>query len=193
MTLGKLIVLTGPSGVGKGTLVRALRQRHPNLFLSVSATTRNPRPGEVHGEDYYFISRLEFERMVTDGDFLEWAEFAGNCYGTPRKPVEQQIAQGKWVILEIELEGARQARRMFPDAVRIFILPPSLDELEGRLRGRGQDSDEAIARRLARARVELEAAGEFDFQIINQDLEAALEQIERVMIAPTEEVELVSP
>jgi guanylate kinase len=193
MTLGKLIVLTGPSGVGKGTLVRALRQRHPNLFLSVSATTRNPRPGEVHGEDYYFISRLEFERMVTDGDFLEWAEFAGNCYGTPRKPVEQQIAQGKWVILEIELEGARQARRMFPDALRIFILPPSLDELEGRLRGRGQDSDEAIARRLARARVELEAAGEFDFQIVNQDLEAALQQIERVMFASTEEVELVSP
>lgn len=178
MSTGRLIVLTGPSGVGKGTLVRSLLQRQPNLSFSVSMTTRAPRPGEIEGKHYYFTTREQFAQMVAAGELLEWAEFAGNCYGTPRRPVEQQIKAGKWVLLEIELEGARQIRDTFPEALRIFILPPSLDELEHRLRDRGQDSDEAIARRLRRAEIEIEAASEFDICIVNDDLEAALKQVE---------------
>lgn len=180
-TSGKLIVLTGPSGVGKGTLVRSLLTRHPELYLSVSVTTRSPRPGEVDGREYYFVSRSQFEQMVAQGEMLEWAEFAGNCYGTPRKPVETQIHAGKTVLLEIELNGARQIQATFPDALRIFIRPPSIKELEQRLRGRAQDSDEAIARRLCRATEEINAAGEFDFEIINDDFETALQNIEAAL------------
>jgi guanylate kinase len=175
---GRLIVFTGPSGVGKGTLLRALRQRYPNLELSISATTRLPRSGEVHGEDYFFLSREEFQTMIDRDDFLEWAEFAGNLYGTPKAPVAQQIESGHWVILEIELEGARQVRQTFPEALQLFVLPPSLDELEHRIRQRGQDNDEAIQRRLQRAQVEIQAAAEFDIQIVNDDLEEALEKLE---------------
>ncbi len=175
---GKLIVLTGPSGVGKGTLMRSLLERHPQLYYSVSATTRSPRPGEVDGKHYYFISRQKFEQLVAQGEFLEWAEFAGNYYGTPREAVMNQICAGKLVVLEIELEGARQIRRSFPDALNIFILPPSFSELEKRIRDRGQDSEEAIARRLRRAQEEINAANEFDIQIVNDDFEAALNSIE---------------
>ncbi|MEP0913461.1 guanylate kinase [Leptolyngbya sp. GB1-A1] len=184
MGTGRLIVLTGPSGVGKGTLLRALLKRHSDLYLSVSATTRQPRPGEIDGQHYQFVSRIEFERMVAQGELLEWAEFAGNYYGTPRRPVEEKIRQGKWVVLEIELEGARQIRKTFPEALRIFILPPSLIELEYRLRHRAQDSEEAIVRRLDRARSEINAADEFDIQVINDDLEKALERIESALFAP---------
>lgn len=184
MAIGRLIVLTGPSGVGKGTLLRSLLQRHPDLYLSISVTTRSPRPGEINGKHYYFVSRAEFDRMVVNNELLEWAEFAGNCYGTPRRSVEDQIRQGRWVVLEIELEGARQIRRTFPEALRVFILPPSMPELEYRLRSRGQDSDEAIVRRLARAEAEINAANEFDFQVVNDDLDKALKQIENVLFAP---------
>lgn len=175
---GRLIVLTGPSGVGKGTLVRSLLQRHPQLYLSISATTRSPRASEIDGEHYYFVSRSDFEKMIAEQQLLEWAEFAGNYYGTPRLPIEQQIAQGKSILLEIELEGARQIHQSFPSALRIFILPPSFAELEKRLRDRSSDSDEAILRRLQRAQVEVDAAGEFDLQIINDDFETALQQLE---------------
>ncbi len=178
---GRLIVLTGPSGVGKGTLVRSLLQRHPEIYLSVSVTTRSPRPGEINGKHYYFISRGEFEQMVAQGELLEWAEFASNCYGTPRQQVEDKISEKKWVLLEIELAGARQIRSSFPDALRIFILPPSLTELEQRIRGRGQDSEEAIARRMNRAREEIDAAGEFDFKIINDDFETTIKEIEAAL------------
>lgn len=178
---GRLIVLTGPSGVGKGTLVRSLLQRHPELYLSVSVTTRSPRPGEISGKHYYFVSRSEFEQMVTQGELLEWAEFAGNYYGTPRNPVTEQIAKGKWVLLEIELEGARQIRNTFPLALRVFILPPSLKELEQRLRCRGQDTEAAITRRLRRAQEEINAANEFDIQVINDDFETALNNIEAAL------------
>ncbi|MBW4643697.1 MAG: guanylate kinase [Goleter apudmare HA4340-LM2] len=175
---GRLIVLTGPSGVGKGTLMRSLLQRHPELYYSVSVTTRSPRPGEINGKNYYFISRSKFEQLVAQGEFLEWAEFAGNYYGTPRESVLSQVNSGKLVVLEIELEGARQIRRSFPGALSIFILPPSLDELEKRIRGRAQDSEEAIARRLHRAKEEIQAADEFDIQIVNDDFENALNAIE---------------
>lgn len=180
-SLGKLIVLTGPSGVGKGTLMQKLLQLHPELYYSVSATTRSPRPGEINGQNYYFITRSQFEKLVAQGELLEWAEFAGNYYGTPRAAVLEQIQSGKLVILEIELEGARQIKASYPNALSIFILPPSFSELEKRIRGRGQDSQEAIARRLNRAQEEIEAAAEFDIQIVNDDLETALNQIEAVL------------
>ncbi len=170
--------------MGKGTLHKALRDRHPDLYLSTSVTTRAPRPGEVDGRDYYFVARPRFEQMVANGELLEWAEFAGNCYGTPRLPVEQNVRQGNWVLLEIEVEGARQIRQTFPDAVLAFVLPPSLEELERRLRSRSQDSDEAIARRLERARTELEAAGEFDIQIVNDRLEEAIDRLETALFHP---------
>ncbi len=180
---GRLIVLTGPSGVGKGTLLRSLLKRHPELCLSISATTRSPRLNEVDGCDYYFVTRDAFQEMVDQSELLEWAEFAGNYYGTPRRPVEHSIQQDKWVVLEIELEGARQIRQTFPSALRIFVLPPSLETLERRLRGRGQDSEEAIARRLIRAKAEIDAANEFDVQVINDDLELALSKIESAVFA----------
>ncbi|MBC6433670.1 guanylate kinase [Nostoc sp. HG1] len=179
--LGRLIVLTGPSGVGKGTLMRSLLKRYPELYYSVSVTTRSPRPGEIDGKDYYFISRSKFEQLLAEGEFLEWAEFAGNYYGTPREAVLNQINFGKLVVLEIELKGARQIRASFPSAFSIFILPPSFDELEKRIRDRAQDSEEAIARRLLRAQEEIQAADEFDIKIVNDDFETALNDIETVL------------
>ena len=178
---GKLIIFTGPSGVGKGSLMRSLLQRHPELYYSVSVTTRSPRLGEINGKDYYFISRSKFEQLVAAGEFLEWAEFAGNYYGTPREEVEKQIRSGKSVVLEIELEGARQIRATFPSTISIFILPPSFKELENRIRGRASDSEEAIARRLRRAQEEIHAANEFDLQIVNDDFETALNSIETAL------------
>jgi len=181
MQVGRLIVLTGPSGVGKGALLRLLLNKHPELYLSVSATTRQPRSGEVNGKDYYFVSRDKFEQMVAGQELLEWAEYAGNYYGTPSLPVKQQIEDGKSVILEIEVLGARQINQTFPNALRIFIEPPSLDELERRIRSRGKDREEAISQRLQTAKVELEAADEFDVQIVNDDLEEALLCIEEAI------------
>ena len=178
---GRLFLITGPSGVGKGTLVAALLDRHPEIWLSISATTRAPRSGEVEGEHYFFRDRAQFEADVAAGGLLEWAEFAGNCYGTPRGPVEAQLAAGRPVLLEIELEGARQVRRSFPDGFQIFLQPPSFEELERRIRGRGTDSEEAIGRRLERARVEMAAAPEFDAQLVNADLDQALLELECLM------------
>ncbi|MBU6230415.1 MAG: guanylate kinase [Cyanobacteria bacterium REEB459] len=181
--IGRLIVFTGPSGVGKGTLLHALCDRYPRLHMSVSATTRCPRSGEIAGKDYSFVSRAEFEALIAQGELLEWAEFAGNYYGTPRGPLLEKIATGQWVILEIELQGARQVRQSFPAALQVFLLPPSLAELEHRIRQRGQDSEAAISRRLARAQDEIAAASEFDVQIVNDELENALHQIEQVIFA----------
>ena len=178
---GRLFLITGPSGVGKGTLVAALLQRHPQIWLSISATTRQPRSGEREGEHYFFLDRAAFDAEVAGGGLLEWAEFAGNCYGTPRRPVEEQLAAGRPVLLEIELEGARQVRRSFPSGFQIFVKPPSFEELERRIRGRGTDSDVAIARRLERARIELAAEAEFDAVLVNADLDLALAELERLM------------
>jgi guanylate kinase len=181
---GRLIVVTGPSGVGKGTLLKALLQNRPDLYLAVSATTRAPRSGEVDGQSYYFTDRPRFEQMVFQGELLEWAEFAGNLYGTPRQAVLDKIAVGESVVLEIELEGARQVRQNFPAAERVFILPPSLAELESRIRARGTDPEAAIVRRLARAEAEIAAADEFDLQIVNDEFAVALKQLEEFMPAP---------
>jgi guanylate kinase len=178
---GRLFLITGPSGVGKGTLVSALLQRHPEIWLSISATTRAPRSGEREGEHYFFLDRSAFDAKVLQGGLLEWAEFAGNCYGTPRDPVEQQLRAGRPVLLEIELEGARQVRKSFPSGFQIFIKPPSFEELERRIRGRGTDSEQAISRRLERAQVELAAEAEFDAALVNDDLETALAELERLM------------
>ncbi|MEB3239631.1 MAG: guanylate kinase [Cyanobacteriota bacterium] len=176
-----LTVLTGPSGVGKGTLVQLLRQRHPQLWLSVSATTRPPRPGEQEGVHYFFHSPETFEALVEGGGLLEWARFAGNGYGTPRAAVEERLARGIPVLLEIELEGARQVRRHCPEAFQVFVRPPSLAELERRIRGRGTDSEEAIVRRLARAEEELQAEPEFDAVVVNHELPQAVADLERLM------------
>jgi guanylate kinase len=180
-----LVVITGPSGVGKGTLLKSLLQRHPEIFFSISVTTRAPRPGEVNGKNYYFVTLAEFEQLKINQQLLEWAEFAGNFYGTPRQPIAQQIANGNLAILEIELQGARQVKTSYPEAKQIFILPPSFAELERRIRDRAQDSEAAISRRLAVAQKEIAAATEFDVQIINDDLETALAQLEAALFKKT--------
>ncbi len=178
---GRLTVITGPSGVGKGTLVARVLARHPSLWLSVSATTRDPRPGEIDGQHYFFLSREAFEQQVAAGGFLEWASFAGHLYGTPRGPVEDHLQAGQPVLLEIELEGARQVRQTFPAAFQLLIKPPSFEELERRIRGRGTDSEAAIERRLERARVELQAEAEFDAVLVNADLSAAVAELEQLL------------
>ncbi len=181
MSSGQLIVLTGPSGVGKGTLVRSLLARHNDLYLSTSATTRSPRRGEVDGKDYHFVTRPQFEEMINQGELLEWAEYADNYYGTPRLDLEEKINLGLKVLLEIEVVGARSIKETFADALRIFILPPSIEELENRLKGRGKDSPEAITRRLEKAKEELAASGEFNHTIVNDDFKQALQQLETLI------------
>ncbi|MBL1210826.1 guanylate kinase [Geminocystis sp. GBBB08] len=175
---GKLVVITGPSGVGKGTIVKSLLSKNPHIFLSISATTRLPRECEINGKDYYFLSRLQFEEMINKSQLLEWAEYAGNYYGTPKQPVLEQIEQGKIVILEIEVLGANQVKESFPSATRIFILPPSMEILEQRLKGRGTDTDEVILNRLTKAKEELAVSHQFDYQVINDILENAIADVE---------------
>ncbi len=177
MRRGNLFVISGPSGAGKGTLVSRLMEAVPDARLSISATTRKPREGEVDGVHYHFITRDEFMELVDEDGFLEWAEFAGNCYGTPRSFVEQSMAKGAQVILEIEVQGAFQVREKMPDAHLVFIEPPSLEVLEERLRGRGTEDEEAVQRRLATARVELSRKMEYDIRLVNDDLERAVDEL----------------
>jgi guanylate kinase len=168
-----LFVVTGPSGVGKGTLISRLLEQVDGLGLSVSATTREPRPGETDGVDYHFMSAEEFKRRVAAGEFLEHAAYSGNLYGTLASEVEPRIERGEGVVLEIELQGARQVRERMPDAVRIFITPPSPESLRERLEGRGTDTSEQIERRLEVAREELSAQDEFGHVVVNDDLDDA--------------------
>jgi guanylate kinase len=179
--VGKVFVITGPSGVGKGTLIETLLERVPDLELSVSATTRDPRTGEVDGRDYHFLSAEEFERRAAAGEFLEHATYSGNRYGTLREEVDRRLAEGRSVVLEIEVEGARQVREAMPEAVQIFIAPPDEEALRGRLEGRGTDSAEAIERRLRTAQIELEAQDEFPHVIVNDDLQNAASQLETLV------------
>jgi guanylate kinase len=173
---GKLFVLSGPGGVGKSTITKALAD-HPDFWVSVSATTRTPRTGERDGVDYFYISDDEFLRRISNNEFLEWAEFAGNKYGTPASQVRAKLEKGLNVVLEIEIDGARQVRKSSPDARLIFIAPPSWEELVKRLEGRGTDSDERRAERLALAQEEMSAQNEFDLVVVNDQLERVVSQL----------------
>lgn len=182
----KLIVLAGPTAVGKGTVSADVRARYPEVWLSVSATTRSPRPGEEDGVHYFFLSGDEFEQQVADGGFLEWACVHGlNKYGTPRKAVEEKLAQGVPVLLEIDLQGARQVKQTMPDALFVFLAPPSWDELVRRLKGRGTESEQEQAKRLETAVEELAAEAEFDVTIVNRDVHQAADDLVSLMKLPT--------
>ena len=169
MRRGRLIVVSGPSGAGKSTLIRAALDAIPELAYSVSATTREPRPGEVNGRDYIFLSREEFERWIEGRYFLEWAEYSGNLYGTPKQRVEEMLESGLSVILEIELQGARKVREERPDAVMVFVRPPSIEETRRRLEGRATETSEALEKRMATALEEMAARDEFNHEVVNAE------------------------
>ncbi|MDO9556855.1 MAG: guanylate kinase [Coriobacteriia bacterium] len=181
MHRGNLIIISGPSGAGKGTLVDRLVARVPELWESVSATTRAPRPGETEGEDYFFLTADEFARRIETGDFLEWAEVHGNRYGTLRTAVEAKMAEGRDVILEIDPQGALQVKALMPEAVLVFIVAPSMDELERRIRGRGAETDDQVRVRLATAVHELELVGNYNFVVENDDVARATDELVRII------------
>ncbi|MDQ5808171.1 MAG: guanylate kinase [Actinomycetota bacterium] len=177
----QVFVITGPSGVGKGTLIRLLRERMPELDLAVSATTRRPRAGETQGDDYWFLTDEEFERRVDEGEFVEHAEYSGRRYGTLRSELERRIGEGHPVVLEIEVQGARQVRQAMPEALQIFIAPPDAEVLRARLVGRGTDSAEDVEARLATARAELAAQDEFGEVVVNDRLDEAVDKLEAIV------------
>lgn len=177
MRKGNLFVLSGPSGAGKGTLVKRVLQRIPDVWVSVSATTRQPRPGEVDGKDYFFLDQPRFDELVSQDGFLEWAHVHGNSYGTLRSRVQERMDEGAQVILEIDVQGAFQVKKAMPEAHLIFIEPPSLEELERRLRGRGTETEEVICKRMKTAEVELAQKMEYDVQVINDELERATDEL----------------
>ncbi|MBA0125976.1 guanylate kinase [Haloechinothrix sp. YIM 98757] len=173
----RLTVVSGPSGVGKSSVLAELRRLEPDVFFSVSVTTRPPREGEVDGYHYHFVDRPAFEAMIEEGAFLEHAEFAGNCYGTPRRPVEEALAEGRPAVLEIEIQGARQVRAAMPEARLVMLVPPSWEDLVGRLTGRGTEATDALRSRLTVAAEELSAAEEFDSCVVNTDVRSAAEEL----------------
>ena len=179
--LKKLIIITGPSGVGKGTVVKELLDKDKDIWLSVSATTRSPRMGEKNGENYYFISDEKFKDMIDKKEFLEWAQFAGNYYGTPLSTVNEKIEMGFIVLLEIEVEGAKQIKEKFPEALSIFLLPPSKAELEKRIRNRGTEKEDAINKRLSRANFEIASSDKFDFVLTNHDVKETVKGVFKII------------
>ncbi|NLV79158.1 MAG: guanylate kinase [Rhodococcus sp.] len=183
---GRLVVLAGPSAVGKSTVVKVLRERVPNLLFSVSATTRDPRPGEVDGHDYHFVSRAEFDRMIDAGDLLEWADIHGGLQrsGTPAAPVREALDAGRPVLVEVDLAGARAVRTAMPEAVLAFLAPPSWEVLVERLTGRGTETDDVVARRLDTARTELAARDEFDVVVVNEDVDRACDELVSLLVGP---------
>lgn len=186
---GQLYVLVGPSGSGKGTVLSALLQEEPGLFLSVSATTRGPRPGEIDGKSYYFYTKERFEAAIQEDEMLEYASYCGNYYGTPRKAVEEQLREGKDVILEIEMQGARQIKEKMPEAVLLFILPPSFEILRSRLIGRGTEPPEVVEKRLSTAVKELPFARQCDYVLVNDTVEHALRQAKAILTAQEHKTE----
>ena len=192
---GKTFIVSGPSGVGKSTVLRALFQGRDDLYFSVSATTRAPREGEVDGKDYHFISADRFRSMIEEDEFLEYAEYVSNFYGTPKKFVDEAMDAGKDVILDIEIQGAAQVNAKRPETVRIFIAPPSWEELERRLTARGTDTPEKIQKRLLRAKVELDSASGYDYFVINDTVEQAVEELRAILLAehcrPAERMDLI--
>ena len=183
MKRGRLFVISGPSGVGKSTILKELLQRQKDIYFSVSATTRKPRPGEIDSVHYHFRTPEEFRRLIEEEALLEWAEYVGNYYGTPVKYVDEAIKKGQNVILDIEVQGARSVVQKRPDAVRIFIAPPSWKELERRLTERGTDDAKTVKGRLARAREEFERASDYDYMVINDEVGHAVSELEAIMIA----------
>jgi guanylate kinase len=179
--VARVFVITGPSGVGKGTLIRTLRERMPELELSVSATTRGPRPGEEDGVDYHFLTDADFQRRVDAGEFVEHATYSGRRYGTLREELERRLRAGAPVVLEIEVQGARQVRETMPEALQVFIAPPSREALRARLVGRGTDDAEQVDARLATAREELQAQGEFAHVVVNDRLEDAVDELTAIV------------
>lgn len=180
--MGKLFVISGSSGVGKGTVIKEFLNKHPEFKLSVSCTTRNPREGEVHGINYFFLTKEEFKACIERNEFLEWAEFSGNMYGTQKAYVENKLAEGKNLILEIDTQGALNVKKIMPEAQLIFILPPSLEELEARLRGRHTETEEAIQKRLQTVKSEMENSRHFDYQIVNDSIDNAVAGLEELLI-----------
>lgn len=177
MSKGLLFVVSAPAGCGKDTILEQVLAKEDNVGYSVSATTRAPRPGEVDGTHYFFITRERFEKMIANGEVLEYTEYCGNYYGTPRKGVEAMLAEGKDVVLKIEIEGAMNIKKLFPDCCLVFILPPSMRELERRLRKRGTEDEPTIMRRIAQAKNELDAAADYDYFVVNDDLEDAVNDL----------------
>lgn len=196
MRKGKTFIICGPSGVGKGTVVARLMASDPTLYFSVSATTREPRPGEIDGKHYHFLTNEQFDEWVREGMFLEHAEFVGNRYGTPRQYIDRAMEQGRDVILDIEIQGAEQVHQKRPDAVRIFIAPPSWDELERRLIGRGTEDMEKVRSRLQRGKDEFMVASDFDYFVINDTVDRAVEEISAIMCAehckPDERIAMIN-
>ena len=181
MSRGVLVVVSGFSGAGKGTIMKRLMAKYDNYALSVSATTRSPRPGEEDGREYFFRTREEFEEMIRRDQLIEYAQYVENYYGTPRTYVEEQLAAGRDVILEIEIQGARKIKKKFPEAVLVFVTAPSMAELKGRLVGRGTESQEVIRQRLARAAKEAEGVEEYDYLLVNDDLEKAVDTLHDII------------